>query len=217
MDKPSDPTLESLLELLKDAVMDAITAVQIGKVTGYDEAAQRASVRPIVRKAHVGEDGNRVPEIQPEIHSAVVFFLGSPGWRITGPVAVGDVCVLLHASASLVRWLQTGLDNQDPGDDRRHQTSDCIAIIGGHSFKNPPTTAPGDALVLHVADGIKLKLGGPTGTEPTFMADTFLDAFGDLVDEIATATGTGSSVVTAAKVAFLARVGEFKTSKTEVK
>ncbi len=217
MDKPSDPTLEALAELLKEAVMDAITAIQIGKVTGYDEATQRASVRAIISKSHRGENGERVPQVQPEIHSAVVFFIGSRAARITGPVAVGDVCILLHASASIVRWLQTGLDNQDPGDDRRHQTSDCIALIGGHSFNNPPTTAPGNALVLHVGDGIKVKVGGPDGTEPTFMADTFLDAFGDLIDEIATATGTGSGVVTAAKAAFYARVSEFKTSKTEVK
>lgn len=216
MDEPRDPGLATVLRVFGEALLEGVFVGLPGKITAYDPGTQKASVLPQVKHAHIDEFGKRIAKSLGEIHSVPVMFIGPARGRITTPVAIGDTAWIMFASSSIDRWVFRG-EEVDPEDDRHHDINDAIAIVGLHDFAHVPTTAPTDAVVIHAGNGIKVKIGGPTGTEPTFMANTFLDAFGDLIDAIATATGTGAGAVNTAKTAFDLRVAEFTTAKTEVK
>lgn len=219
-DSPRDPTLEALGSLLRDVVLEAISTSQPGRITAYDADTQIASVLPMVKRAHISEDDVRVTEAQPEIHSVPVMFWGTKRGRITWPVDVGDLCLVFHMSVSISRFLLTG-QLVDPGNDRRHDINDAVAVVGLADFTSALTPAPKDAIVLHAGDGVKIKLGGVSGTERTIMADTFLDGVGpigglsSLLDSIIAAVEPVPGPLAAAKLAFNALA--IKTSKTEVK
>ncbi len=222
-DEPIDPSLESLMLAFCKLSLDGVRVMLPGVVTSYDPATQKASVQPQVMHARVDEDtGERRADPLPEVHDAPVMFLGPARGRITWPVAVGDKCAVFYASSSISRWVTTGR-LLDPGDDRHHDLSDAVVLVGLHDFAHVPTDAPTDAVVLHAGDGVTVKIGGSSGTEKTFKADTFLDALDTLVAAIASAVGSISggtaagTAITTAKGVFDTAVAAAKTDKTEVK
>lgn len=185
-----------------------------GRITAYDAAKQRASVQVLIQEAHTSELEERVAQTVPEIHEVPLWFFGAQATgRITVPVAIGDVGMVMFASSSIARWkFRGGL--VDPGDDTKHGLNDCVFVPGLHDFAHVPTTAPTDAIVTHGPT----KIGGPTGTERTIMADTFVPALSDVLTEIiaalnviapasgATAAGKLADMLAAAIKTTLARV-----------
>lgn len=163
-DDPRNPQLEHVMALAMEGLLDEIRTSQPGRVTAYDAAKQRASVQPTVKRAHINEDEERVVELQPELHGVPVMFLGPPRARITWPVEPGDLCLLVHLDVSVRRLLASGGD-VDPGDDRRHDLNDAVAIVGWHNFKSVPTTAPTDAIVFHCGNGVEVRIGGDDASE----------------------------------------------------
>jgi hypothetical protein len=157
-DTPRDPDLSLLLELLREVVLDSIRTAQPGRIVTYDAAKQRASVQPLINDQRTSELGEILEEAQPVVNDCPVMFLGTSRGRITWPVKANDVCLLLHTSSALSRWVTTG-GRVNPEDRRRHDISDAICIVGLHDFANVPTDAPTDAVVVHVSGGTKIKLG----------------------------------------------------------
>jgi hypothetical protein len=173
-DQPRDATLEGLLELVRQVTRDDLRVALPGRVTAYDAAKQRASVQVLVWHAHLDEQEERIAKPLPELQGVPVAFPGGGGMRITWPLAVGDSVLLVFASSSIARWKATGREG-DPGDDRRQDLNDAIAIPGLHDFAHVPTPAPTDAIVTH---GLT-KLGGPDATKDVVVQsalDTFITA-----------------------------------------
>lgn len=165
-DEPRDPQLEGLLSVFHEAVMESMATGQPGKVTAYDAAKQKVSVLPLIKRRHLAESEQKVVEAQPEIHGVPVLFLGPPRARITWPVAVGDLCWISHSHVAIRRLLTVGASSPvDPGDVQLHDVNDCVAMVGFHTFKAVPTTAPTDAIVIHAGPGVTVKIGGVDATE----------------------------------------------------
>lgn len=184
-DDPQDVPLELVLEAAGQSLLSGVNTAQPGVVTEYDSTTQMASVRPLVKKAHVQEDDSEKVEDQPEIHDAIVMHMGPGRGRITFPIAVGDVCLIIHTSVSIAKWRLRG-GAVDPADDRQHHIADAIALVGLHSGNVAPTSAPTDAVVVHCGAGVKAKIGGPTGTQPTLMGTTYRSAEDTLVTALNT-------------------------------
>lgn len=225
--------MSKLATLLNTAVRGGLEGVFValpGKVVAYDKNTQRADVQPLIQRGYRGEDQKRAVKRLPVANDVPVMFLGGADGRITVPVKKGTRVLLIMCSSSIARWKSSD-DEVDPGDDRRHALADAIAIVGLHA--KPPTSAPTDAIVLHAGLGIKVKVGGDTGTEPTIMATTFMNLLRTLL--LAIAGQIGSSGTPAGATAAAAQIvlllnsptftgffdspaqSQMKTSKTEVK
>ena len=163
-DDPQDVPLELVIETAFLSLLSGVNTSQPGILTDYDPATQRASVRPLVQRAHVQETGAEKVEIVAEVHDVIVLHPGAARGRITFPVKKGDTCLLFHTSVAISKWRLRG-GSVDPGDDRMHDLSDGIALVGLHSFNEVPTPAPDDAVVVHVSGGVKVKLGGPSASD----------------------------------------------------
>jgi hypothetical protein len=170
-DDTRNPDLTTVLHAFFENKIDGLRVALPGRIEAYDAATQRASVQPLVKHAHFDETDTRVATSLPQIHSVPVMFLGPARGRITWPVASGDTALLVFASSSIARWLYVG-GEVDPGDDRRHDINDAVAIVGLHDFAHVPTTAPTDAIVTH---GLS-RIGGPDATE-AIVVQSALDQF----------------------------------------
>lgn len=177
-----DNLVEMLTNLLGASVDGRMADVHVaipGRVETYDAALQKASVQPLVMRAHEGEDGGRVAQKLPVIPEVPVLFPGGGGFSVTFPVQRGDVVLLVFSEASLDKFLvRDGI--VDPQDDRRHNISDAIAIPGLRNFKSPRSGVSGTSMVVGPDsgsakiefDGSLVKVGGnqPLVTKAEFDA-----------------------------------------------
>lgn len=183
MDDPRDPSLETVLELHREVLLDGIHVMLPGRIVSYDQAKQTATVQPLVKARHLAEDGETlvIEDVAP-INGCLVRFVGPARGRMTWPVAAGDICEIRFASASLARWCAMASGPTiDPGDDRRHNLTDAICVVGMHSPANPPTDAPTDAVVIHVSDGTKIRLGGSSSAQSVPQGDNLQSALNTLM------------------------------------
>lgn len=202
-DEPRDPDLEAVLDLFREKLLERIRTKLPGTITAYDPATQLASAQPAIQERKLAEDGETLTaEPLPASHRCVVVFPRGAKGGLTYPVAVGDPCVILYCSSSIARYVAGGASTTggqvDPGDDRHHDLSDAIVIVGGHPAGAPPTDAPTDAVVLHAAAGIKVKLGSSAAAQPVPRGNALVSAIDDLASAIQTAIGTGTFVNAAA-------------------
>lgn len=166
------PTYADVIQRALEARLGEVHTTLPGRVEKFDTNTHRASVQPLVRRAYYDEAETRQTERYPVIPDVPVLFHGSGSNRITFPVKVGDLVLLVIASCSLDRVLVQGKE-VDPQDDRRHALSDAIAIPGFYTFNALPTTAPDDAMVIHAET---LRLGGP-GADQAVVVQSALDDF----------------------------------------
>jgi len=205
---------QTLLAFVRAGAADAWIALP-GRIESFDADKQRATVKPLVKKARTDEGGNRIADSLPIITGVPVVFAGGGGFRETFPVAAGDTCELRWHSASLDRWLARG-GEVDPEDDRRQHLSDAVAYVGLRDFAHPLTYVPTDRCSFGKdgSDGPAVEVtgsevfvgGGTHGHEPTFLADSFFTGpggFDALILAIATAAaGTGGGVTSAINSAY---------------
>lgn len=192
-DEPRDPDLEAVLDLFREKLLERIRTKLPGTITAYDPATQLASAQPAIQERKLAEDGETLTaEPLPASHRCVVVFPRGSKGGLTYPVAVGDPCVILYCSSSIARYVAGGASTTggqvDPGDDRHHDLSDAIVIVGGHPAGSPPTDAPTDAVVLHAAGGIKVKLGSSSASQKA-VGDSALTTFGQALNAAILALG----------------------------
>lgn len=222
MDEPRDPSLEDVLERFREVALEGLRVCLPGQITAYDATRQLASVQPLVQDRFLAEDGETlITRTLPVVHSCPVHFLGPARGRITWPVAAGDTCLILFASSSIRRWVRIG-GVVDPGDDRHHDIDDAIVLVGLHDAAHVPTTAPTDAVTVHVSGSTQVRLGGPSAAQSVLRGEAYLSALGTLLDAIATAVGgipggaaAGTAIQTAI-TAFEVAASNYKSTRVKV-
>jgi hypothetical protein len=145
----------TLREVLRNAARRALANVHVSipaKVVTYDAEEQTVSARPLIEQEYFDEEGTRQTIELPIITRIPVVFPQAGGYRITFPIAVDDVVMLLFSEASIDKWMVTG-GTVDPLDGRRHDINDAVAIPG----LNPITSA------LQDAPTNRMSLGHDTG------------------------------------------------------
>lgn len=215
------PPWEAIMRLAFEGMMRQHYTALPGVITSYDKTRSVASVKSLVKEVFVERDGSQVVVEIPEIHTVPVMHLGPADGRITVPVKSGAPCALWFSSACLDQWLfsRSVTKSVDPKNNRRQDINDAFAMVGLYSPSTAPFEAPDDAVVIHCGVGVKAKIGGPTGTEPTIMATTWESQMNSVVNAIVTALngiapGSGAPVTTAWNAL---KLSPYKTAKTEVK
>lgn len=222
------PRLEEVLEAgINDRMRNFYTALP-GEIVNYSPVNQRADIRIKVMNAEEDSTGKKY-WLLPIIRQVLVMFPGGTApngdkYRLTYPVAVGDPVLYIVATLPLTEWMGRGYANLEIDPVAYNNLCHGFAIPGIHTSTGNPGEAPVDAMVLH---GETVKVGGPTGTQPTFMATTFLTVFEDLLTAIKAgliAAGNtqvgGAAIGTAFQTAidaFDAAIDAAKTQNAQVK
>lgn len=163
-------TLSAALEAaFARSAADMHTAMP-GRITAvYDDGA-RVDVQPALKRTRMDELGADVVEAMPVIPGVPVVHPSAGGFALTFPVAVGDTVLLVFAEGSIDRWKARG-GVLDPGDPRRHDLSDAVAIVGLRPFADA-VTAPDDRVTLGAESGMQVHvtstqvlLGGAAATD----------------------------------------------------
>lgn len=154
-----DPNADDppIAELLKAAVASEIAKIRVeipGRIVDYDSSEQNATVQPVVRSSHRdAETGGREDYLPETIENVPVRFPqgtdGSETYAVTWPLSADDWVTLEFQSRSIDEWLSTGDTDVTPGDLRRFDVSDVIAVPGPAPLADPlPSDAIDDGAIV---------------------------------------------------------------------
>lgn len=102
---------------LRVALPAAITAI---------EGDQTVDVQPLLKVRYTGAE----PTNMPQIKSIPVVMPQGGDWRISYPLAVGDMGIILVVDRSLDTWLAGTGSAADPQDTRCHHLADAVFLPG---------------------------------------------------------------------------------------
>jgi Phage protein Gp138 N-terminal domain len=126
------PTFAEVHDTLRERILRDCHVAFPARVESYDSSHQTVDVKPLIAEFYT-EDDDSITQVQPGVITAVpLMFPGAGGFRVTFPVNVGDTVLCVVADRSIDNWSQFG-GPQAPGDQRRHNRSDAIAIPGLHA------------------------------------------------------------------------------------
>jgi len=153
------PEKNKLIEVIENAILRAFEDVHTcmpGRIESYSFKTQKATVKPLLKKVYLDGDVLDLPVLG----NVPVIFPRTKTSGITFPINKGDKCLLIFSERSLEQWYLSG-DNIEPGDRRRYDLSDAIAIPGLFSFaeKNIQTNN-NDVEIHHKDQRITLKNNG---------------------------------------------------------
>lgn len=196
IDETQTPSLAQLLvEHVAESLADLHTALP-ARVETYDASTQMCSAQPLVKRRHVAEDGTVTTESHPVIPMVPVMFMSAGAYSITFPIAKGDTVLLIVASTSLDRWLQSGRE-VDPADDRHHAITDAVAYPGLRSKRDALSGVPSDAMVL---TGPTVRIGSSSASDPA-VGQSALDAFKTIAGTVTDTAGAIAALVAALDLA----------------
>lgn len=161
------PTSAEILLALSERIQGEINVCLPGKIESYDASKQLASVKPLLKRPLINEDGTDADaESVPVISNVPVVHPSGGGYFTHFPLAQGDPVILIFADRSIDRWLDRG-GEVDPGFTHTHELTDAIAIPGGRAqpqkLQNPSSSKltigkDGDASMQITIDGTVIKL-----------------------------------------------------------
>lgn len=180
----------SFNDVLRDMIDSRIAEVHVAmpaRVESYDPATQKASVAPLLKKKlRNGKEFSLgvidgVPVIMPR----------SAAGSLTFPIASGDTVLLVFVERAMDTWLSLG-GEQVPGDPRKFDLSDAVAIPGLYPF-NAPGTGTDDAVQLECNDSAKLVLSKSGKVALGAGAVEVLDILSQALQAISIATTVSTS------------------------
>lgn len=171
----------TLPEVLKISVQRALSEIHTclpGKIEKFDHKTQKASVLPLIKKKY--KDGKA--ESMPVIENVPVVFPRCAKGSFTFPLEAGDGVLLVFSERSMERFLSTG-GEQEPGDTRKFDLTDAIAIPGLFPFSVESKTENNeDSLWIFNETKIRLKENGDVEIETP--SDLIVKVEGDASVEI---------------------------------
>lgn len=187
---------DTLTDLLRAAINSALSEVHTclpGRIEDYDHTTQMASVLPLLsRRLSTGEEEGR-----PVVSCVPVVFPRCGGASLTFPVSKGDGCLLVFAERSLDAWLGQG-GVVAPDDPRRHDISDCIAIMGLYPFSEAsPQDNNTDVLLKYKSASLRILPSGAINIDaPGGLAITGNVTVTGTVTAVGNIIGAGKSLST---------------------
>lgn len=115
-----------------------------GRIEKYSREEQKANVKPLIKKQYLDGSAAELPVIS----NVPVVFPRTQRAGITFPLEQGDGVLLVFAERALDRWLSSGVDS-GPGDSRKFDLSDAIAIPGLFSFKQENLAISDEDVEIH--------------------------------------------------------------------
>lgn len=124
-----------------------------GKIESYDRTMKKAKVKPLIKKSISGTTLsypviNEVPVIMPCTANAIIHL----------PVKKGDGCLIFFSRESLENYLNSRLNEVEPGDKRRFSLSDAFCLPGLFPFGNPgKTVTNGNDIIIDNSGNVTIK------------------------------------------------------------
>lgn len=175
--------------------LNNIHTILPGQIEAYQGHTERkATVKPLVKLKTIN---NKLIQINP-IDNVPVIFPSANSFNLLFPVNKGDGCLLLFSESPIGNYLNSA-NEQDANDLSRFSLTDCIAIVGLHSFKNVPEAQTsieiGDdySITLETTLGkIKIETSGnitfDDGTESFMLGNTWKTAYDTYMNVVAAIT-----------------------------
>lgn len=225
----STPRLEEVIDHAIDHRLSNFYTALPAEITWVDPASNLVGIQILACNAIEGQDGKKfwilpkvdgVPLLLPWGHSK-----SGKKFGMTFPIAPGDQVMYVVATLSIAQYYSKGSAMLDEDPVLLNNLRSGFVVPGSHYAGSPPLPISDDALVLH---GEKVKIGGPTGTEPTIKGTTFKTDLNNLLDLISAFATSINNAATSdgglAKATLTTAIGVFKaawntrlTSNTEVK
>lgn len=209
----SRPTLTRVLDAAIAQGLAGLRVMVPGEVIDFDAPTQTATIQPLLSDLIFDGGGTVGTVVQlPPINSVPVQFPGAGGFAETWPVAAGDPCLLVFADRSLDNWYERG-GVVDPVEERRHDITDAVAILGVRSKPGKLTDFDATRAVWGnkgpriAADGTILHLGvahGESAAQAVLRGNLMLDQLGLMLDVIDTASTTAGNTLSGAGIALSA-------------
>jgi len=115
--------------------LDDLHTMLPGRIEEYDAAQQRVSVKPLVKRLTLTENGEELLEELPIIPDVPLAFPRSMEFFMTFPIKKGDLVMLSFAERSLDNWLASDGEDISPDEFRMHDLTDAVAYPGLYPFK----------------------------------------------------------------------------------
>lgn len=197
------PDLTALLRSLRADVFAALNAVKVGTIVSYDAEACTAKVQ--LASKRVRPDGS-ASSVAPLLDCPVLVIQGG-GVGVRGAIAAGDECVVLFSDHNLDAWFETGGETQTiPYDNRKHDMSDGVALVGLNSKANLLTLAlaADEGGIADAVAKVAVKDGLVTIAND---ATTLAEALADLITALSSlSVNTSTGIVQPATVTLLQAV-----------
>lgn len=140
---------------IESGQVDSYSAMP-ARVERYDAAKQQADCKPVVKRNYVDEAGDDQVEQLPVVPCVPVLFPGGGPFRITFPLAKGDLVLLVFSQLPLDAWVAGDGSEVDP--EVRAGPADAIAIPILKTFGAPWQSAPTDHATMGADQGVQLHL-----------------------------------------------------------
>jgi len=194
-------TLEQAVRTILDSKLANLNIALPGRIETYDYKTQKATVKPLIIRKF--KDGN--VQSLPVLVNVPIIFPRTRKSGVTFPINKGDGVLLIFCHRSLERWYSSG-DEVEPGDSRKFDLSDSVAIPGLFSFadsniasNNTDVEIQNDGQKITITSDGDIKLG--IGSLKKLVNDTFKTMFNNHVHNVSVAgtpaaqTGITSSPV----------------------
>jgi hypothetical protein len=179
-----EPTLIETLQALKADIFKNMNCVKPGQIQSFNAARNTVTVQ-ILFKRLLG-DGVTILDY-PILVDCPVFTLQGGGGYIQFPIAAGDQCLVLFADNNIDAWFNNGAAAV-PFDDRTHDLSDGIALVGMNSLASSMPAYQANKLVISYGGAAITFASGQISFDGT-SGEATITAIGNLV-KIANATTT---------------------------
>ena len=155
MDQASSrsPDDTELLNLAIESWLADVHTCMPGRVDSYDPETQSATVKPLIKRLIVHEDGSEALEELPPITDVPVVFLRSAGFFLSFPIQEGDLVTLHFAETSIDNYMSGLGADTNPDEFRHHDLSDAIAVPGFYPFRRSINDISSVNLVIGKDDG----------------------------------------------------------------
>lgn len=191
----SDYKVDHIVDAITETVNNMLSGVHTclpGVIDKYDPANAEAEVKPQIKKIYKNGEVIALPAIV----AVPVVFPRSRNSIIHFPLGRGDGVLIMFSERSLERWLSLGGD-QEPGDPRRFDLTDAIAIPGLFHFGAGAVADNNeDLIVKHHDTGVRIKKNGNVEIgESTFkklVNEEFKDMFNNHSHNYMGFVGTGT-------------------------
>jgi len=183
----SIPTLQVLLKAAFDHEISNIHTALPGHIVKYDPVLQKADVKPDIKKKYY----NGYSQDMPIISNVPIVFPRSSKAFIKFPLEPNDGLLLIFSERSLERWLSLG-GTVEPGNNRKFDISDCIAIPGAFSFAQPIPDSSNNLVVKY--NDASYVINNDNKIAAGNSAEELLDLIVTLLDTIKSITYGGNAL-----------------------
>jgi len=142
------PTLQEVVNTAVEMGLRNLSTMIPAKVVKWDASSRKANCQILIKQVTEGEDGSREVESWPVVPGVPVQFMGAGDFRITVPVDVGTLGMLIFSHRSMDKWLSGSGSEVDPEFDHDHALTDAVFLPGLQPFGSSSTSVASDVIEL---------------------------------------------------------------------